>query len=59
MIIALTTIDDFDKAKNITRELVEQKLAACVSIMLIKSTYFLEGQSIRMRRRILANYQDH
>ena len=40
IIIALTTVDDFDKAKNIARELVERKLVAYVSIMLIKSTYF-------------------
>ena len=42
--VFFTTVDDKEKARKIAKELVTNKLAACVSIMPIESTYFWEGE---------------
>jgi periplasmic divalent cation tolerance protein len=44
-LIVLCTLDDADKAKTIARTLVEEKLAACVSLLPgATSIYFWEGK---------------
>lgn len=43
-LVFFTTVDDKEKARKIAKELVINKLAACVSIMPIESTYFWEGE---------------
>ena len=43
MIICLTTVDGEDKAKEIAQKLVEERLAGCVSISKIFSTYRWKG----------------
>ena len=42
--IILTTIDDEAKANEFSKKLVGNKLAACVSMLKIKSTYFWAGK---------------
>lgn len=44
MIIVITTVDKKDTANRIAKELVEKKLAACVSIFPIRSTYYWKGK---------------
>ncbi len=44
MILLISTVDNKDTANKIASELVEKKLAACVSIFPIESTYFWEGK---------------
>ena len=43
-IIVTTTIDDETKSRELARLLVEQKLAACVQIVPITSTYAWQGK---------------
>jgi len=40
----MTTIDDLGKANKLSKLLVEKKLAACVQLMKVKSTYRWEGK---------------
>jgi len=44
LIIVITTVDKKDTANRIAKELVEKKLAACVSIFPIRSTYYWKGK---------------
>lgn len=42
--VLLTTVDSHDKAKNLAHFLVEQRLAACVSVIPgVESVYFWQG----------------
>jgi len=44
MIILFTTVDDEAKAKELAKRIVKEKLAACVSIFPVESTYFWQGK---------------
>jgi len=44
LVLVLTTEADADRADALARALVEQGLAACVSQMLVRSTYRWQGQ---------------
>jgi len=41
--IAMTTLEDEDSASRLARRLVEAKLAACVQLVQIRSTFSWEG----------------
>jgi periplasmic divalent cation tolerance protein len=42
--IAMTTLEDDDSASRLARSVVEAKLAACVQLMHIRSTFSWEGR---------------
>ncbi len=44
LLAVMTTIDDSERAAEIARALVEQKLAACVQISPIRSVYRWDGE---------------
>lgn len=44
MILLISTVDKKEVADEIAFRLVEKKLAACVSIFPVESTYFWEGK---------------
>ncbi len=44
MMIAITTVYKESDANKIARELVERKLAACVSVFPAQSTYYWKGK---------------
>ena len=41
--IAMTTLEDEESASRLARSVVEAKLAACVQLMHIRSTFHWEG----------------
>ena len=53
MIVVMTTVDDTDKAYSLAKRMVELKLAACVSICSIESTYFWEGKIFECQREFM------
>ncbi len=42
--LVITTIDSRDKAKDMAKEIIKQKLAACVSISSVESIYYWQGK---------------
>ena len=44
MILVITAVDDSQKVKSLAREIVERKLAACVSFFQVQSTYYWKGK---------------
>ena len=50
--IAMTTLEDEDSASRLARRLVEAKLAACVQLMQIRST-FSWGGAVEDAREVL------
>ena len=44
MIILFTTVDNEAKAKELAKKIVEEKLAACVSVFPVESTYSWQGK---------------
>lgn len=50
MIILFTTVDNEAKAKELAKKIVEEKLAACVSVFPVESTYSWQGKSAKMKK---------
>ena len=53
VIVIFTTVNSVEKADKIALELVNKKLAACVSVVEAFSTYYWQGKIEREREYIL------
>jgi len=51
--LLFTTVDSKEKAQKLAREIVEKKLAACVSISEVNSTYYWEKKVVEEREYLL------
>ena len=44
ILICITTTDSLERAKHITQTLLNEKLAACISVSEVKSSYWWKGK---------------
>lgn len=51
--LVLSTVGSAEDARRLARLLVEEKLAACVSVMPVESTYIWEGRIVDDAERLL------